>query len=96
MKRDGEDRGGIERERMGNGFDQNVSHMCMNIKSFKNKKINRSIYVVEKQNALTDILTKQEVDEDCGFYQERMKKEVLCNIGSPWVLLSMLPISTAM
>lgn len=69
MKRDGGDRRGIETERMGNRFDQNISHMCMNIKSFKNKKINRGIYVVEKQNVLTDILTKQEeVDEDCGLY----------------------------
>lgn len=57
------------------GFDQNISHMYMDIKYFKNKKINRNIYEIEKQNELTAILTKQEeVDEDGGFYQVRKEK----------------------
>lgn len=44
---------------MVNGFDQNISHMYMYIKYFKNKKINRNIYEIEKQNELTGILTKK-------------------------------------
>lgn len=49
--------------------------MYMDIKYFKNKKINRNIYEIEKQNELTAILTKQEeVDEDGGFYQVRNEK----------------------
>lgn len=75
MKRDGGDRGGIERERMRNGFDQNISYICIDINYFKNKKINRNTDVVEKLNVLTCILTKQEeAYEDGGFYQARYEK----------------------
>lgn len=42
-----------------------TSHACMDIKYFKNKRKNRNIYIVEKKNVLTGILTREgKVDED--------------------------------